>query len=98
MRVTRRGRRSFSGVSVEVQAEVERSSLTDYLPVSKWVEQRRGGEVLRTEHAVFWFIRQHKQRLIDRGVLIVRKGPGGHLLRHDFGEAAVHILRDASDG
>ncbi len=76
-----------------MQEGVQTESLADFRRVEEW-QRERGGSVFRSLGALQWFIRQHKTRLLDRGVLITRFGPGGNLLAAAFEREALAIIRE----
>lgn len=63
-----------------------------YLRSHRWVEEN-GGDLFRTHSSLEWFIRNHRQELIESGELIPRRGPGGHLIGLDFGRVALAIMQ-----
>lgn len=64
----------------------------EYLRYRDWVAQQ-GGAVFPTVGSFEWFIRRHRDELIQSGELIVRRGPGGTLVGPGFGRLAVAIMR-----
>lgn len=69
--------------------------LSDFLPWPDWLMQE-GGSIMASPGALQWFIRKHRQRLVDSGKLILRSGPGGHFVHRDFGSIVLEILREES--
>jgi len=70
----------------------------DYLKHRDWVAEH-GGAMFPTVGALEWFVRNHRQELIESGELIVRRGPGGTLVGPGFGRLAVEIVqREAQRG
>lgn len=67
--------------------------LADYKPSRRWVDDGDGGERFRTYSSLEWFIRNHRQALINSGELIPRRGPGGHLIGPGFGRVAIAIMQ-----
>jgi hypothetical protein len=70
-------------------------NLRKFRPWREWVREGRGGALLATPGAVEWFVRQHRARLVAEGVLLQRRGRGGHLVDAErFGEVALQIARE----
>jgi len=75
-----------------MQAEqVER--VADFMPSRAWVADR-GGHAFSTFSAFDWFIRRHRDRLIQSGQLIVRRGSAGNLVGPRFDAEVLAILRE----
>ena len=69
--------------------------LRDFKRWSEWLREE-GGEVLHSPGAFQWFVRSHRERLVDSGQLILRSGPGGHYVGPKFGAIVLEILREES--
>ena len=75
----------------------EQETLADLMPWPQWLQCGGGGKVFTTGGSVLWFTRKHKKRLVDKGALILRKGPGGHLVNAPrFESEALQIMREES--
>ncbi|WP_078119610.1 hypothetical protein [Thiosocius teredinicola] len=64
----------------------------DFKKRREWVIED-GGELFGTVGSFDWFVRQHRQELVDSGELIIRRGPGGSLVGPGFGDVAIGILQ-----
>ena len=71
------------------------SILNEFVPITRWVESQ-GGYVFPTKSSTEWFIRTHKDELIESGVLILRRGSGGSLIGPRFGEVSIAIMQRES--
>ncbi|HPE80182.1 MAG TPA: hypothetical protein PKZ35_09245 [Gammaproteobacteria bacterium] len=67
----------------------------DFRKHRDWVAEH-GGDLFPTIGAFEWFVRQHRQELINSGELIVRRGPGGTLVGPNFGRLAITIVQRES--
>lgn len=75
-------------------ANIHDSPLVAFLPWKEFLEQGYGGRIFRSAGAILWFMREHADELERSGVLIKRRGQGGHLLHlKRFPEVALDILR-----
>ena len=68
----------------------------DFKPWPEWLMAGEGGAVFRSPGSINWFIRKHRQRLVESGQLILRSGPGGHYVGPRFGAIVLEILRNES--
>lgn len=71
-------------------------SLRDFKPLTTWLLEKQGGAVLKTPGGAQWFIRNHRERLVKSGQLLLRGGPGGFHVGPRFGEIVLEILREES--
>ena len=76
-----------------MHAQPER--VADYRPLRDWVADC-GGRTFPTFSSAEWFIRRNRDRLIQSGQLIIRKGSAGSLVGPDFDAVVLDILRDES--
>jgi hypothetical protein len=67
-------------------------SLDKWYPWREWVDSK-GSAIFRTHGAFDWFLRKHKEELINEGVFIVRVGQAGSLIHEDVGKAIIRILK-----
>lgn len=67
-------------------------SATDFRRSRNWVAEF-GGDLFPTHSSFEWFVRQHRQELIESGELIIRRGRAGALVGPNFGQIAVAILQ-----
>jgi len=68
----------------------------DFMTHRAWVADR-GGELFSTFSSAEWFIRLHRQRLVESGQLIIRRGSGGSLVGPRFDAVVLQILREESE-
>lgn len=73
----------------------EHDRLSDWTTARDWVKQE-GGKVFPTFASLEWFIRRHRQRIIESGQLIVRKGSAGSLVGPGFARVVLEIMREES--
>jgi hypothetical protein len=67
--------------------------LQQYLPTGDWLDHHANPFFL-TRSALDWFIRHHREELVECGALITRAGRNGSLLhRERFPQAVVDIHR-----
>lgn len=66
--------------------------LSDLRPLYEWHEEhlRRGGVLFPSLASLRWFIRQHREELIDAGVLLTGVGGRVSLVTPKFGEVVYH--------
>lgn len=76
---------------------VETERVADYRPLRDWVADR-GGSAFPTFSSAEWFIRRNRDRLVQSGQLIIRKGSAGSLVGPGFDAVVLDILRDESAG
>lgn len=76
---------------------VETERVADYRPLRDWVADR-GGSAFPTFSSAEWFIRRNRDRLVQSGQLIIRKGSAGSLVGPSFDAVVLDILRDESAG
>jgi len=67
--------------------------LSDYTPWREWVADD-AGNVFKTFAAFEWFVRRHRDRLIESGQFIPRSGPGGSLVGPNIDRVVLQILRE----
>lgn len=70
--------------------------LASFKPWRQWVTDGDGGPAFTTLGGMEWFLRHYKHRLAKEGHLLLRSGPGGHLVGPGFGDAVLQILREES--
>lgn len=63
----------------------------EWFKPADWVN-KFGGEVFPTMGAFEWFKRQHKQEMLEKGVLLKRGGRMGDLIHRDFGKYALEVM------
>ena len=73
----------------------EHDRVSDWITIRAWVKQR-GGKAFPTFASVEWFIRRHRQRLIESGQFIIRKGSAGSLVGPGFDRVVLEIMREES--
>lgn len=67
----------------------------DFTPLREWIVDS-GGPAFKTFSAAEWFIRRHRQELVESGQFIIRKGSAGSLVGPGFGALVLEILRRES--
>lgn len=77
-----------------MNAHTER--VADYRPLRDWVADC-GGQTFPTFASAEWFIRRNRDRLIQSGQLIIRKGSAGSLVGPEFDSVVLDILRESSN-
>ena len=70
--------------------------VADYRPLRDWVADC-GGQTFPTFASAEWFIRRNRDRLIQSGQLIIRKGSAGSLVGPEFDSVVLDILRESSN-
>jgi len=72
--------------------------LSELTTLRKWQLRHvsSGGELFRTFASLEWFIRQHRQHLVDQGVLIPQSGSRATLVTSDFDNAVCNILTNGA--
>jgi hypothetical protein len=63
-------------------------------PIQDWYEfhKEQGGKVFPTFASLQWFVRQHRDSLVDAEVLIPGKGSRRTLVTAEFGPKVYEIL------
>lgn len=69
----------------------ENSSLKDFVLARPWVSEH-GGYVFPSYDSFAWFIRKHREELIQSGQYLPRKGSAGALIGPHFAELAFQII------
>lgn len=69
--------------------------VADFMPTRYWVDDH-GGALFKTHSSLEWFCRLHRQRLIESGQYIIRRGKSGNLVGPRFDEVVLDILREQS--
>lgn len=67
--------------------------LTDFAPAREFVTSGRGGAYFDTEDKLDWFLRMHRDELIEAGEFIPGRGSRPSLIGPRFDVLAVGILR-----
>ena len=76
-----------------VSAAAPSQPLGCYTSVADW-QQREAGAFFETRASVDWFIKRHRQELVEIGALIPRAGRAGSLINRElFPKAVLAILR-----
>jgi len=67
--------------------------LSGYTSVGEW-RDNFGGPFFETRSSLDWFIKQHREELVECGALIPRGGRSGSLLsKQEFPKAVIQIFR-----
>jgi len=67
--------------------------LADFKPWRVWVADD-ASPVFRTFSSFEWFVRCHRDRLVESGQLIPRSGPGGSLVGPRIDYVVLEIMRE----
>jgi hypothetical protein len=74
------------------------ADLQQYVGVGDWLD-RHVNPFFETRSALDWFIKRHREELIERDALIPRAGRSGSLLHTEkFPKAVVSILKRQAQG
>ena len=69
------------------------ANLAGYTSVGDWLD-RHAGPFFETRSALDWFIKRHREELIELGALIPRAGRSGSLVStEEFPKAVITILK-----
>ncbi len=71
--------------------------VTQYRKFRTWIAEQ-GGDLFPTVGSFEWFVRCHRDELIESGELIIRRGPAGTLVGPGFGRLVIEILQRAQRG
>lgn len=71
--------------------------LTDFVQKYKWVAEGRGGSIFKTDSALEFFIKQHRDELVESGELILGSGRQVTLIGKDFDKVVLKIKRRISE-
>jgi hypothetical protein len=76
-----------------MEAERDTPDLSEYASVGDW-QDRYAGPFFSTRSSLDWFIRHHRDELVEMGALIPRAGRAGSLVStREFPKAVITILR-----
>ena len=67
----------------------------DYQSMNRWLKEH-SGDVFPNTTSAEWFIRNHRQELVQSGELIARRGSAGNLVGPGFERVVLDILRRES--
>jgi hypothetical protein len=68
------------------------TDLSEFIDWREWLT-RTGNPVFPTRASLEWFLREHRQELIDSGEFLPGAGNRSHLLGPKFGALVVDVLR-----
>ena len=65
--------------------------ITEYSSARSWVDER-GGSVFPSIDSFAWFVRKHRDELVQSGQYLPRKGSAGALVGPRIEEVVINIL------